>query len=54
MFGYPWVPGVFLLASLAMLANAFVGAPGSTLFSFGVIAAGVVAYWVWRKGRANG
>lgn len=41
-------PGVFLLASFAMLANALVGAPGSTLFSFGVIGAGVVAYRVWR------
>ncbi|MXX54292.1 MAG: amino acid permease [Gemmatimonadetes bacterium] len=48
VLGYPWVPGVFLLASFAILANALVGAPGSTLFSFGVIGAGVVAYWIWR------
>jgi len=53
VLGYPWVPGVFLVASFAMLANAFVGAPGSTLFSFGVIGAGVVAYRVWQASRAN-
>lgn len=51
VLGYPWVPGVFLVASFAMLTNAFVGAPGSTLFSFGVIGAGVVAYWVWQVQR---
>ena len=50
-FGYPWIPAVFLAASFGMLANALAGAPGSTLFSFGVIGAGVAAYVPWRRWR---
>ena len=49
-FGYPWVPWTFLLASTAMLVSAFIGAPGSTLFSFGIIAAGAPVYYLWRRG----
>lgn len=50
-FGYPWVPIVFLLASVAMLLNALVREPLSTLYSFGIIAAGVPGYLVWRRLR---
>ncbi|MDP2528526.1 MAG: amino acid permease [Candidatus Palauibacterales bacterium] len=46
--GYPWVPLVFILASLGLLANAAVQRPISTLLSFGLILTGVPAYWVWR------
>ncbi|WP_420634375.1 hypothetical protein [Candidatus Palauibacter sp.] len=46
-FGYPWIPAVFLPASFGMLASALAGAPGSTLFSFGGITAGVAAYFLW-------
>ena len=34
----------------AMLVSALVGAPGSSLLSFGIIAAGVPAYYLWRRG----
>jgi amino acid transporter len=46
--GYPWVPLVFLVASLAMLLNALVEQPGSTLFGFAIILMGIPAYYAWR------
>lgn len=48
--GYPVVPMVFLVASLAMLLNAAVEQPVSTLIGFGVILLGVPVFWLW-KGR---
>jgi amino acid transporter len=54
--GYPVVPLVFLLASVAMLANSLIKQPGATLFGFGVIAAGVPVYYGWQavRGRRAG
>lgn len=46
--GYPWVPLAFLLASVVMLLNALVRQPLSTLYSFGIILAGVPVYLAWR------
>jgi amino acid transporter len=51
--GYPVVPMVFLLASLAMLANALVQQPASTGFGFGIILLGVPVYLAWRALRRN-
>ncbi len=47
--GYPVVPILFLVASIAMLGNALVSDPGPTLFSFGVIVSGIPAYYVWKR-----
>ena len=49
--GYPWVPIVFLVASVAMLLNALLEEPGSTLFGFGIIALGVPVFYAWRRVR---
>ena len=49
--GYLWVPLVFLLASLAMLLNALVEQPRSTLFGFGIILLGVPVFFGWRAFR---
>ena len=46
--GYPWVPLLFLVASIAMLLNAVVEQPASTLFGFGLILLGVPVYYGWR------
>jgi amino acid transporter len=48
-WGYPVVPLVFLLASVAMLANAVVEEPGQTLFGFGVILLGIPVFWFWKR-----
>lgn len=47
--GYPVVPAIFLLVSAAILLNALVSQPLSTLFSFGVIALGIPVYYGWRR-----
>ena len=46
--GYPVVPAVFLVASLALLGNALVEQPASTAFGFGIILLGIPAYYGWR------
>jgi basic amino acid/polyamine antiporter, APA family len=52
--GYPWVPLVFLIASVAMLLNALLESPRSTLFGFAIILAGIPVFYVWRKARPAG
>jgi APA family basic amino acid/polyamine antiporter len=52
--GYPVVPLVFLLASVALLLNALIRQPTTTLISFGVIAAGVPVYYLWRAASRSG
>ena len=52
-WGYPLVPVVFLLASVAMLANAVIESPGQTLFGFGVILVGIPVYFAWRAIKAR-
>jgi basic amino acid/polyamine antiporter, APA family len=50
--GYPFVPLLFLLASVGMLGNALYRQPASTLAGFGIILLGIPVYYVWR--RASG
>jgi amino acid transporter len=49
--GYPVVPALFLIASLAMVVNALVTDPVNTGITFGIIAAGVPAYYLWTLRR---
>ena len=49
VWGYPVVPALFIVAGLLMMGNALVAAPRSTGFTFGLLAAGVPVYWVWRS-----
>ena len=53
-WGYPLVPAVFLLASVAMLLNSAINSTADTLIGFGVILAGIPAFFAWRalSGRA--
>ena len=46
--GYPVTPVLFLLASLGMVANAFVADPKGTGATFAIIGAGIPVYFVWR------
>jgi basic amino acid/polyamine antiporter, APA family len=47
-WGYPVVPALFLVASVAMVLNALWTDPLNTGITFGVILLGVPAYWLWR------
>jgi amino acid transporter len=52
-FGYPIVPLVFLAASVAMLLNAVIEQPVSTLIGFGIILAGVPVFYLWKGRQAS-
>jgi APA family basic amino acid/polyamine antiporter len=54
-WGYPLVPLLFLIASVAMVVNALVTDPLDTGITFGIILAGIPAYLAWRtwKPRAD-
>ncbi len=47
--GYPIVPAIFILASLAMTALSILADPRTTLIWLGVLAAGVPVYFLWRR-----
>jgi len=47
--GYPFVPAVFVVASVAMTVLSIQRDPETTLMWLGVLAAGVPVYFVWTK-----
>jgi amino acid transporter len=47
-WGYPVVPLVFLLASVALLGNALAQQTRSTAIGFGLILVGIPVYYAWR------
>jgi amino acid transporter len=47
--GYPVVPAVFLLSSVAMTVLSIHADPKNTLIWIGVLAAGVPVYYAWRR-----
>jgi basic amino acid/polyamine antiporter, APA family len=52
-WGYPVVPGLFVLASLALVVNTLAGRPVESLLGLGLVALGLPAYSYWRR-RARG
>jgi APA family basic amino acid/polyamine antiporter len=50
-WGYPFTPALFLLASIAMVANAFITDPKNTGVTFAIIGAGIPVYFVWNAMR---
>jgi amino acid transporter len=51
--GYPWVPALFLVGTVAMMLNALLERPGTTLFAALTVAAGVPVYLFWRRADAR-
>lgn len=47
-FGYPVTPALFLLASVAMMANAIYTNPKDNGVTFGIILAGIPVYGLWQ------
>lgn len=52
VWGYPWTPALFVLASAAMLIQAVRFAPGPSLAGIALIGAGVPVYF-WSRTRAG-
>jgi len=48
---YPLPPILFMLSAAAILTNAALTSPRDPLIAFGVIVAGVPAYWLWNRRR---
>ena len=51
MWGYPATPLLFVVMSVWFEVNAFATQPGPSLAACGIVATGVVAYWIWSKLR---
>ncbi len=52
VFGYPYVPMVFVLGSVWFLANTLMEEPREAGFGTLMLAAGVPVYWFWRRRAA--
>jgi basic amino acid/polyamine antiporter, APA family len=52
--GYPLVPAVFLVGTVAMMANALLERPATTLLGAAIVAAGVPIYFAWRAASRRG
>jgi APA family basic amino acid/polyamine antiporter len=54
VWGYPWVPALFIAASLALVGNTLWEKPVESLWGLGLVALGLPAYawWRWRGAGA--
>jgi APA family basic amino acid/polyamine antiporter len=52
-FGYPVLPGLFVVAAAVGIVSAFVAAPKTSLFGTGLLLAGVLVYVVTRARQAR-
>ena len=50
--GYPWVPAVFVLVTIAILVNTFVATPVQALESVALLVLGLPFYAHWSRARA--
>jgi APA family basic amino acid/polyamine antiporter len=48
-WGYPWIPGVFVLGALALTVNLWLERPGRSTIGLLVILAGLPFYRWWQK-----
>jgi APA family basic amino acid/polyamine antiporter len=46
---YPWVPGFFVLAAGFAVVSTVASNPGNAALGAAIIAAGIPAYWWWRR-----
>ncbi len=53
-WGYPLVPAVFIVLTIALLATTFVATPRQALTGLALIVAGLPFYWYWTRAAAQG
>lgn len=51
VWGYPWVPALFVLACLALVWSTLAQSPRESLFGLLLVASGFPVYRWWRRGR---
>ena len=49
VWGYPWTPLAFIAASLLLIGNTLVSSPAESLAGLVLVAAGLPAFWLWRR-----
>ncbi len=53
VWGYPFVPALYLLAVMLLIGNTFVATPGRALAGFGLVALGLPVYAYYARRRPN-
>jgi APA family basic amino acid/polyamine antiporter len=51
VWGYPWVPGLFILTSVWIMANVLWTQPFEAFVGLGLMVAGIPVYAYWRRRR---
>jgi APA family basic amino acid/polyamine antiporter len=51
--GHPWTTGLFVLASVLVVASSFWSFPINSLIGYAIMLAGVPAYLFWRRQNAR-
>jgi len=54
VWGYPWMPLLYVVGSAGIFINALWERPVECLLGVGLCAAGVPAYWWWRRVDSSG
>ncbi|HEX7939806.1 MAG TPA: amino acid permease, partial [Gemmatimonadaceae bacterium] len=49
VWGFPVLPGIFVLSSAAIVLHEIVKAPAESLTGLGLVAAGLPVYWIWTR-----
>ena len=53
MFGYPVTPLLFAAVSVAVVLSAVLSSPATSAIGFAILAAGVPAYYLWRRSSTS-
>jgi APA family basic amino acid/polyamine antiporter len=49
IWGYPVIPAVFIVSSLAIVTNQIISDPGESLFGLSLVFSGLPVYYLWAK-----
>ena len=49
VWGFPLLPGIFVLSSVAIVLHEIVKSPADSLTGLGLVAAGLPVYWIWTR-----
>lgn len=52
-WGYPVVPALYVLGSLALVWNTLMERPGASIAGLGLVALGLPFYWHWSRGTSD-
>jgi APA family basic amino acid/polyamine antiporter len=54
IWGYPFVPGLFIISSFAIVVNQIISDPKESLFGLCLVSAGLPVYYLWSKKNRAG